>query len=65
MIRIEINDEQVTGALTRALAAAGDLTPFMRDLGDLLVASTQDRMLSAKDIDRDPEIRRLLKRTRE
>ncbi len=45
MIEIEFNDDTLTPALTRVAAALGDMTPVMQDIGELWLASTQDRVL--------------------
>lgn len=51
MITIEINDDEVSAALARALARLGDLTPFLQDAGEALVQSTRDRMLRGEQPD--------------
>lgn len=51
MIRIEINDDEVNAAFARAMAAMGDLTPFMQGAGLQLVRSTKDRMLRGEQPD--------------
>jgi phage virion morphogenesis protein len=43
MFTVEIKDEAVTAALSRASAALGDTTDLMRDIGKILVESTIDR----------------------
>ncbi|MDK3072760.1 phage virion morphogenesis protein [Sedimentitalea sp. JM2-8] len=51
MIEIEFNTDTLTPALQRVAAALGDMTPVMADIGELLLASTQDRMLRGEQPD--------------
>lgn len=43
MITIEINDAEITAALTRLAAKLTDMTPIMEQIGRGLVTSTKDR----------------------
>lgn len=43
MIRIRLQDEDVTRRLGALGAALGDMTPVMRDIGEYLLVSTKDR----------------------
>lgn len=43
MFSVEIKDQAVTAALTRAAAQMDDMTPLFMRIGDLLVNSTKDR----------------------
>ena len=54
MYTIEINDEEVTAALTRAVRAMGNLREFMQDAGELLQSSTQDRIERGEQPDGQP-----------
>lgn len=44
MIEIEFNDDELDPALARIAAALADPSDLMKDLGELLPASTQDRI---------------------
>lgn len=44
MIRIDINDAAVSAALARLSARVTDLAEPLGDIGEMMVASTQDRM---------------------
>jgi phage virion morphogenesis protein len=44
MIRIRLDDGEVTAAFGRAAAALGDLTPLMTEVGEYLVDATQRRL---------------------
>lgn len=54
MYTLQINEDELTPALTRLSEGLDDMTPLMQDLGELLVASTQDRMLRAEQPDGAP-----------
>jgi phage virion morphogenesis protein len=43
MITIAFEDDDVQRMLQRLLAATGDVSPALRNIGEILVASTQDR----------------------
>jgi phage virion morphogenesis protein len=43
MYRVEIKNDEVTGALTALSARLGDMTPVMQEIGEYLVASTRGR----------------------
>ena len=45
-IDIDIDDGAIAAAMNRALIAARDLTPVMRDIGESLLNSTRDRFTS-------------------
>ena len=47
MIKIEVKDSAVLDALTRLLRAAEDPRPALRDIGELLVASTKQRFATS------------------
>ena len=51
MITMEFNDGEARLVLAQIEAALTDMTPLMRDLGDMLVQSTQDRMLRGEQPD--------------
>lgn len=51
MITVQINDQQVQAALNRVAASLADMSPLMGDLGEMLLASTQDRMLRGEQPD--------------
>ena len=44
MFAVEIKNEAVTAALTRLSALTGDMAPIMKQIGELLAQSTQDRL---------------------
>lgn len=44
MIEIRIDDADVTSVLARLAAHLTDMTPAMQEIGEMLVASTQDRI---------------------
>ena len=48
MIEIEFNDAEVTQALRRVAARLSDLTPLMQEIGELLVATTEQRFKDGK-----------------
>lgn len=54
MYRLEINEDELTPLLLRLQAGLSDMTPVMQDLGELLVQSTQDRMLRGQQPDGAP-----------
>lgn len=54
MITIELHDEAVQAALDRIARHLTDMTPVMQDIGDLLVASTQDRVRRGEQPDGQP-----------
>jgi phage virion morphogenesis protein len=43
MITLEINDAEVSAALSQAMGALSDMTPLMQSIGDILVVSTKAR----------------------
>lgn len=43
MFRVELKEDGITGALSRAAALLDDLAPVMQDIGDLLLGSTKAR----------------------
>lgn len=43
MFAVELKLDEVTAALTKAVAAMEDLTPVMQSIGEILVASTKQR----------------------
>ncbi|KXF92095.1 phage virion morphogenesis protein [Phaeobacter inhibens] len=45
MYRLEINEDELSPLILRLQAGLDDMTPVMQDLGELLLQSTQDRML--------------------
>ena len=51
MFTVELNNDAVTGALTRLAAAMDDMTPIMQSIGELLLQSTQDRLKDGKSPD--------------
>jgi phage virion morphogenesis protein len=44
MITIQIDDKEVNAALAQLAAALTNMTPVMQEIGEMLVASTQDRI---------------------
>lgn len=51
MIRVEINDDDITLALQRLGAALEDMQPLMQDLGELLVERTQENFRTGQSPD--------------
>lgn len=45
MVKVEIKEDEITGALARLSAFLSDLTPAMQDIGDILVDSTKQRFI--------------------
>lgn len=43
MITIEIKEDEITGALNALILHMGDMTEVMKEIGELLANSTQDR----------------------
>lgn len=54
MLRIEINDAEVSAALGRIAAALTDMTPVMQDIGEALVEETKQRFARGEDPDGAP-----------
>lgn len=54
MITLEFNDDALDPALARLQAALADPTEVMRDLAELWLASTQDRMAQGIDAEGQP-----------
>jgi phage virion morphogenesis protein len=54
MMRVEITEETVTTGLARLAAALGDMSEPMSDIGELMLASTQDRIAKGLDVDGKP-----------
>ncbi len=54
MITLEFNDDALDPALARLQAALADPSEVMRDLAELWLASTQDRMLEGVDAEGTP-----------
>lgn len=54
MFTLEINDTAANAALDELLAAMGDLTPAMQEIGDLLTTSTKDRFATGAAPDGTP-----------
>ena len=53
-IEITIDDAEVLAALNRLVAAGGDLTPAMRDIGEHLLNTTRERFSEEKAPDGTP-----------
>lgn len=51
---ITLDDQDVTAALARILAAAGDVTPALKNIGEYEAAATRQRFIEAKDPDGKP-----------
>lgn len=51
MITVEVEDAAVAAALARLTGQLSDLTPVMQEIGEMLVASTQDRMARGEQPD--------------
>lgn len=43
MIRIELKEDEISGALEALVLRLGDMTPVMQEIGELLMTSTKDR----------------------
>lgn len=54
MYTVEINDAEIGAAFASVAASLGDMTPFTQSLGELLLQSTQDRMLRGEQPDGAP-----------
>lgn len=54
MITVEINDAQISRAFQQLEAALTDMTQPMRDIGEVLVISTKDRMRDGQSPDGTP-----------
>ena len=54
MFRVEINDDQVNTAMTRLSYNLSDNSELMQELGEILVASAQDRMTEGVQPDGQP-----------
>lgn len=54
MIRIRLDDGEVTAAFGRVAAALGDLTPLMQEVGEYLQLSTDERFKAGKAPDASP-----------
>ena len=51
MITLEFNNDELSPALKRISTSLGDMTQLNRDLGELWLAATQDRMERGEDPD--------------
>jgi phage virion morphogenesis protein len=54
LIRIEIDDRQVRSELTRLRSHMGNLAPFMKQAGEILVEGTKERFESMTDPEGKP-----------
>lgn len=54
MLELKINDAQITAALAQAIAALGDLTPVMEEIGSILLDSTKQRFVTGEAPDGTP-----------
>jgi phage virion morphogenesis protein len=53
-MRVEITEDTITTGLARVAAALGDMSEPMDEIGQLMVASTQDRIEAGLDVDGKP-----------
>ena len=53
-IRVELDDTEVRQALNRLIAAASDMSPLMRDIGEHLLNTTRDRFVDQAAPDGTP-----------
>lgn len=54
MLTIKINDTPAQDALNRLADSLSDMTPAMQEIGEMLVASTQDRIAAGQQPDGTP-----------
>lgn len=53
-MRVEITEETVTTGLARLAAALGDMSEPMSEIGEVMLASTQDRIAKGVGVDGKP-----------
>jgi phage virion morphogenesis protein len=49
MASIEVNDDEIVRALQKMKDAAGDISPALKEIGEILVESTKQRFASSQD----------------